>query len=540
MAAKTRREMPRLPGLHPVSAALQPSGSLTTFRTLEDSPGGVVSQPNISYNLLQSSTCFGANVGLTAIPAGAEPGFDPTKSDGGQESMGILSSPSQIRVIDFSPDRISFYVLENETLPKFLGQPGPNWAKCRWINVNGLSWDVVRAIGEHKNLHRLAIENILHTTNRTKAEWFPNHVLIILTLQKLVKLHDPYDDFDSVDSSVESVNPPGVYQRFRLLFPRRPATTVDVEHGLRTLQGYYSSPSDPRVLFLEKYSALRYKDLAVACEQVSLFITDDNTVITFFEQSANDVEVPIVRRLQNPGTILRESCQASMVAQAIVDAIVDLAIPVAASYGEAIGDLELDVLTGPTLEDTKSLYLAISEINQVLNFINPIITLINTLRDHRMDASPEMTANYPLENIPTKATIITPLAYTYFGDILDHCVSLTDSLNQLKTSANGMIDLIFNTISAYQNNTMKQLTVATIIFLPLTFITAYFGQEFQPFTDLNLGIMHFWKIAIPVVFATAAILFGGGIYSYFKSLLQRRSIRRMRETHLRRHKMKSI
>jgi Mg2+ and Co2+ transporter CorA len=88
--------------------------------------------------------------------------------------MPTLSAPCQITVVDLSQDKISSIPpveLDNTTLEAFLNQPQPKWSKCRWINVNGLSWDVIQLLGRHKNLHSLAIEDIMNTRNRTKAEW---------------------------------------------------------------------------------------------------------------------------------------------------------------------------------------------------------------------------------------------------------------------------------------------------------------------------------------------------------------------------------
>ena len=66
---------------------------------------------------------------------------------------------------------------------------------------------------------------------------------------------------------------------------------------------------------MEEHSALSSKNLGVGVEQVSLFLTSDNTVISFFDSSAEDVETPLLRRLSSSDTILRRCSDASMVTQ---------------------------------------------------------------------------------------------------------------------------------------------------------------------------------------------------------------------------------
>ncbi|EOO00640.1 putative family metal ion protein [Phaeoacremonium minimum UCRPA7] len=453
---------------------------------------------------------------------GAEPGVDVYKTDGGHASMPVLQAPCEITVVDFSQTDIHVASYDNDSLMPFLKQPEPEWSKCRWINVNGLSWDVIQALGQYKKLHRLAIEDIMGTRNRTKADWYANHAFFVLTLQKLVHLMDEDDDDDISDNDTASwtsgrsaKSSQRLSKKLKSMFsgPKTPGETMEktLENGkhpidilsgnaatgptvgteqilFRTLHRYNASPNEARTEFMERHSALASRGLAVTAEQVSVFITHDNTIISFFELSADDIEKPILTRLFTGDTILRQSCDASMIGQAIIDAIIDLAIPVATCYSDVIGDEELEILTHPSIKHTRNLYIIICEVNKLLSFINPITNLINALRDHKTGLSQEH-ATKELQN-PDHGVIITPMTYTYLGDVLDHCVLISESLNQLKDNADGLIALIFNTISAYQNESMKQLTLATILFLPLTFLTGYFGQNFQPFHDLDKGITY--------------------------------------------------
>lgn len=146
-------------------------------RTLASGRAGIVSpgtpeQAPCALPSLPSPLLPGPLLTSQNPPAGAEPGADPSKPDGGHASMPTLSAPCEISVVDFSHDKLSLQKLDNDTLAAFLSRPKPDWVKCRWINVNGLSWDVIKALGRHKNLHKLALEDIMNTRNRTKAEWY--------------------------------------------------------------------------------------------------------------------------------------------------------------------------------------------------------------------------------------------------------------------------------------------------------------------------------------------------------------------------------
>lgn len=98
--------------------------------------------------------------------------------------------------------------------------------------------------------------------------------------------------------------------------------------------------------------------------------------------------------------------------------------------------------------------------------------------------------------------VIDPKDRVFFRDIYDHLVRLHDLNESLRDLVGGVLDTYLSVINNRMNEVMKTLTVITVLFMPLTFLTGFFGMNFfEP-----LGNLKAWTTN-PVFYLTMAVIF---------------------------------
>lgn len=96
----------------------------------------------------------------------------------------------------------------------------------------------------------------------------------------------------------------------------------------------------------------------------------------------------------------------------------------------------------------------------------------------------------------------------YFRDIYDHLVRMFEITDGLRDMVSGALESYMSVTSARTNEIMRTLTVVTVLFMPLTFITGFFGMNFfgdqfnvnNPFdSPWEFAVCMVALIAVPVV-----------------------------------------
>ncbi|KAJ7746354.1 magnesium transporter [Mycena metata] len=484
---------------------------------------------------------------ITGRGVGAEPGVDPRRASADAQFGGIKQD-CVIEVADYSAVRSSFGRMTNREFVNFMNDPAASerdsWVKVRWINIGGMSWDVIKAVSIKYDLHPLALEDVFHTRSQTrsKSDYYTRHLFLRILCHELSDSDEPsmssfaqgstLTDLPRSDSPTpftdddlemremgkgefaddeKTLRGTTTRRKGPLLPTTRPGVgstrrnTTDPRSRLTELATLRENAADAnknRRIEEAAIKALKSGErVNVKVSPMFIFLFRNGTVISMHSTPNLELTQPITRRLRQRDTGLRTSADASLLVQSLLDLLVDKALEVIDAYHVKIKKFEREILLKPKITTVRNLHILSGDLILHKRTLEPIRTVIYGLRRYDVDRAQALIDTTAEGNENIKAVgFMSHKSKIYLADVFDHMEYILTSLEMFAGIGENLINYTFNMASYEMNEVMRRLTLATIIFLPLTLLTGYFGMNFQRMWTLEgHSDVVFWIIALPVM-----------------------------------------
>lgn len=171
----------------------------------------------------------------------------------------------------------------------------------------------------------------------------------------------------------------------------------------------------------------------------------------------------------------------------VVDALVDGFFPALAALDDHIDEIEDEILSKPTDEQLGRLFDMKRSLIALRKVVTPERDLFAKLLSED-DALPGMTED----------------SERYFRDLYDHLIRISDLVDSYRDLISGALDTHLATVSNRLNVVMKQLTIIATVFLPMSFLTGFFGQNFGWMVSRLGGLAVFAGVAVGLQVVLAA------------------------------------
>lgn len=219
------------------------------------------------------------------------------------------------------------------------------------------------------------------------------------------------------------------------------------------------------------------KNEELQSDQVSFIITPDE-LLTVREAETGLFE-PVRARLRNSRGRIR-NMGSDYLAYSLLDAIIDGYFDILADLEEQIEEVQDDILTKPP--------------------DNSIMPRLHKIRSDLLTARkslwPLREAVLALERSPSIGRETEP----FMRNAYDHTIKLADSLDFTRDLLNAALESYMTVMNNRMNETMRLLTVISVIFMPLTFIAGVYGMNFEylPEVKWRFGYAWFWGVIIAI------------------------------------------
>jgi len=174
----------------------------------------------------------------------------------------------------------------------------------------------------------------------------------------------------------------------------------------------------------------------------------------------------------------------------LLDALVDTMFPFLSAVDERIDELQDQIFVNPRESQLAELFALKRQLVDLRRLVTPQRDMVSAMMG-QVVTIPGMTAE----------------SEHYVRDLYDHLIRISDMVDSYRDLLSGSLDAYMSMVSNRLNDVMKQLTIIATVFLPLSFLTGFFGQNFAWLVTRIGSAAAFWGIGIGTeVVAVAALL----------------------------------
>ena len=183
----------------------------------------------------------------------------------------------------------------------------------------------------------------------------------------------------------------------------------------------------------------------------------------------------------------------SLLLYRLIDALVDSFFPILSELDDRIDQLENSIFARATDEQ-----------------LQEIFRMKRLLVGLRKAISPQRDTFARLSGTFGELAGFTDDDERYFRDVYDHLIRISDLIDSYRDLLTGAMDVYLSTVSNRLNSVMKALTVIATIFLPLAWLTGFFGQNFG-FMVRHIGS---WEAFFVLGFGLELVAVVGMLYMF--------------------------
>lgn len=200
------------------------------------------------------------------------------------------------------------------------------------------------------------------------------------------------------------------------------------------------------------------------------FFLGSNWLLTVHQTPVHAIN-EVTRRVQaDPGATLGRG--ADFIAYMVADTLVDDDFPLLDRFSDELEALEDKIFSGSLQRGT---------IERIFALKRMLVTLRRVLSPQRDVVG--LLARRGITHVKERTTL-------YFRDIYDHLVRLYEQIDASRDLLGNVMDAHLNMVANRTNDVTKQLTIFASIFLPMSVIVGFFGQNF----DVLSQPLFFWTM----------------------------------------------